>query len=509
MPNSNYSIASALADFGIVIEALTSNHLVNDSRDVKENDIFCAVIGTALDGREYIEQAINNGAGLIIVQCQLKKQHGTIIFKPSTILNNKVPVVQFYQLDQSLFLLAQSYYQSPQKNMVTVGITGTNGKTSTAITLASLLTNCHKTTAVIGTVGAGVFPAVSPIDNTTPGATEVFSLIERFAKQDAEYLAMEVSSHAIHQKRVLPELFDIAVFTNLSRDHLDYHESMAVYADVKFSLFNSERKQLAVINADDEYAKDWLTGETVVNKENLYLYGQRAEIKDLPSKGYVIASEINHHQKGVSFTLKTHKGSCEISSPQLGDFNVDNLLAAIAVLISQDFSLDVIKSSIDILSPVIGRMETFHGENKPLAIVDYAHTPDGLKNALKAAKQHCSGELWLVFGCGGDRDKGKRPEMGAIAEQYADHVIVTNDNPRTEAPEMIVSGILSGCKKSERMTIILERAQAVKSVFAHAKPDDCILFAGKGHEEYVVIGTKKSPYNERELVKAYYEEAIL
>lgn len=508
LPKANYSIASALAEFDISIDHLTTNNMVNDSRAVQKGDVFCAIIGTVQDGREYIDQALNNGAGLIIVQCQLAQQHGNIMYKSSAKLGGKTPVVQFYQLDKKLFLLAQSYYQSPQENMLTVGITGTNGKTSTAITLASLLTNCHKKSAVIGTVGAGVFPKISQITNTTPGSTETFNLISNFAKQDVKYLTMEVSSHAIHQKRVLPELFDVAVFTNLSRDHLDYHETMKAYADVKFSLFNSQKAQLAVINADDAYANDWLK-QTIVKTENLFLYGRNSEIKALPNAGYAIAENIQHHQQGISFELRTHLGNCDIQSPQLGDFNIDNLLAAISVLLTQRFSLEDIKQAIIALSAVIGRMETFNGKDKPLAIVDYAHTPDGLEKALMAAKQHCTGELWVVFGCGGDRDKGKRPEMGAIAESYADHIIVTNDNPRTEAPEMIVSEILSGCKKMERITIILDRVQAIKSAFSHAKPEDCILFAGKGHEDYIVIGTEKVPYNERELVQAYYKKAIL
>lgn len=507
--STTFSIAQALANFDISIDEIVTNAMTNDSRTVKAGDIFCAVIGSELDGRQYIDQAVASGASLVIAQCQHQQQHGKLLFKAIDKNSPKVLVVQFYQLEQHLFTLAQLYYQQPQQHMKVVGITGTNGKTSTAITLAKLLTACQQKAAVIGTIGAGVMPTLKTIANTTPGATETLALINDFATQGVDVLAMEVSSHALAQKRVLPELFDIAVFTNLSRDHLDFHNNMADYADTKFSLFAGKTGQIAILNGDDSYAQTWLSHEANIAGRALIVFGRDPQIAQLYKKGYVVADNLKHHLAGISFDLITHVGTAKINSPLLGDFNVDNLLAAIAVMLSLELSLTTISQVIAEVSPVPGRMESFSGQGKPLAIVDYAHTPDGLACALQAAKKHCQAELWVVFGCGGDRDKGKRREMGAIAEQYADHIILTNDNPRTEAPELIVSDILAGCKKAEKITIILNREQALKSVFAHAKAEDCIVFAGKGHEDYIIVGTEKQPYNERQRVQDFYQGAVL
>lgn len=513
-PKLSFSIAQALATFNIVIDEIATTKLSNDSRKVVENSVFCAVIGTTLDGRQYIEQAIAQGASLVIAQCQHAQQHGKFLFKESNrgigAKNGakKILIVQFYQLDQHLFALAEQYYQSPQQKMKVIGITGTNGKTSTALTITKLLSACQQQAAVIGTIGAGQLNNLTEIDNTTPSATEILTLMTEFVEQNVAYLTMEVSSHALVQKRILPNVFDIAVFTNLSRDHLDYHLTMENYAAAKFSLFDGKSSQIAIVNGEDEYAQAWLT---TAKTSSLMVFGRTAEIDKYAKKyqQYVVAQQVQHHENGVTFTLTSHVGQIDITSPLIGDFNVDNLLAAIAVMLSLAFSLNDIQAAIALLTPTIGRMESFKMANKPLSIVDYAHTPDGLLNALTAAKQHCQGELWLVFGCGGDRDKGKRSEMGAIAEKYAQHVIITNDNPRTEAPELIVNDILAGCENSEKITVILNREQAVKSALSHAKPQDCILFAGKGHEDYIVIGREKLPYNERSLVQSYYQEGVL
>lgn len=522
-------------------EALNTNKITNDSRTVMKNDIFCAVIGNESDGRNFITKAIVQGASVVLRQCDTRAEHGAIIVRPvnqlinhedmskrSTDLINNIIIIDIYELNDCLFNVAQAFYQYPDESMKMIGITGTNGKTSTAIILAQLLHACENKVAVIGTVGAGVLPHLAPITNTTPGATETLSLIHDFKRENVSHLAMEVSSHALDQKRVIPDLFNIAVFTNLSRDHLDYHVNMAAYADAKFSLFNSQKSQVSIINGDDKYAKTWLNNRTAfVGSRVLIVFGKNQTIAQQYSQGYVLANNLKYSTNGLTFTLKTHIGQCIINSPLLGDFNVDNLLAAIAVLISLDFSLNNIQSAIKVLTPIVGRMETFSSENRPLAIVDYAHTPDGLENALIAAKKHSQStlldskdaldndcltqrdtKLWLVFGCGGDRDKGKRAEMGTIAEQYADHIILTNDNPRTEAPQEIFNDILMGCNKPGAISIISNRSLAVKAAFEKANPNDCILFAGKGHEEYIIVGDDKKPYNERKLVQTYYQEAM-
>ena len=515
------SLAQALLTVGIDLESalpkkiseevwssLQTKSITNDSRHVAKNDVFCAVKGHNSDGRDFIKLALSAGASVILKQCDTRAEHGAIVVGEA----NQV-IIDIYALNEQLFLLTQAYYQTPQKNMNVVGITGTNGKTSTALILAQLLQSCQQKTGVIGTVGQGIFPQLTPIQNTTPGATELFDIIEQFKQNSSQYIAMEVSSHALDQKRVLPELFNVAVFTNLSRDHLDYHENMAAYADAKFSLFNSKKPQHVVINGDDKYAQTWLKNSTKsVSAENkLVVFGKNTTLSQTYPQSYVIANKLTHSVNGLQFNLKSYVGDCQINSPLLGDFNVDNLLAAIAVLIAQDFTLIEIQQAISELKPIVGRMETFSSHDKPLSIVDYAHTPDGLKNALIASQKHSetSAKLWLMFGCGGDRDTGKRAEMGSIAEQYADHIVLTNDNPRTEAPQDIFNDILKGIKEPSKVSIIANRAQAVNAIFQQTEKDDCILFAGKGHEEYIFIGDKKEPYNERELVKTYYQEAVL
>lgn len=498
------AIAQVLQPFDINIADIATKDITNDSRLVKKGDIFCATIGEVLDGREFIDNAIANGAALVIAQCTHIQQHGSTFNKAGCV------VVQFYQLNNKLFELVERYYQSPQKQLNMIAITGTNGKTSTAFMVANLLTACQQKTALIGTLGAGFIDNLTPLNNTTPGAVEVMRYLAGFKEQAVNSVVMEVSSHALVQKRVVPELFNIAVFTNLSRDHLDYHQTMENYAAAKFALFHSTKPQQAIVNGDDEYARDWLTSLPISERDKVVVFATKADSKLLVNiDKLVFASRINCHAQGVSFELQYQKQTVLVNSPLLGSFNVANLLAAITVLLTMDIALETIADAVTLLTPALGRMESFYHQGKPLSVVDYAHTPDGLENALLAVKEHCQGKLWLVFGCGGDRDKGKRSEMGAIAEKLADHVIVTNDNPRNEAAEMIVSDILSGFEHPEKATVILNRQQAASSALAHAKAQDAILFAGKGHEEHIIIGNEKIPYNERALVKAHYQEAVL
>jgi UDP-N-acetylmuramoyl-L-alanyl-D-glutamate--2,6-diaminopimelate ligase len=313
---------------------------------------------------------------------------------------------------------------------------------------------------------------------------------------------MEVSSHALVQQRVSPALFDIAVFTNLSRDHLDYHQTMAAYAAAKKQLFLDNENQIAIMNADDATTQEWLTQWQ--HHENLWLYSIEQPVTQ--TSHYLRATNIAHHQQGIRFTLVTPNGDYEIASPLMGRFNIENLLAAISVLAAQQVAIADIVPHIPAIKTVMGRMETFSQRDKATTVVDYAHTPDGLKQALIACRQHCTGDIWLIFGCGGDRDKGKRAEMGEIAEQLADHVVITNDNPRTEAPEFIAQDILSGCKRPERVTIMLDRLQAIKTTIAKAKANDIVLLAGKGHEDYIEINHERIPYNERAFVASLYQQ---
>ena len=508
--NKNFNTNTDVADYLKQLSQTTAeqNLLINDTRELRLGDIFCAVIGSQQDGREYIDDAILQGALLVVAECQNAQQHGNVLWRKATNsslklnqANKQIAIVQFYQLNRLLFSFAKSYNLQPQKNMSMIGITGTNGKTSTSQLIAKLLDATKRSAAVIGTNGAGRIEQLTPLNNTTPGATQLTHLLAKFANEGISHVAMEVSSHALDQRRVTADLFNIAIFTNLSRDHLDYHQTMENYAQAKRAIFTGEVEQIAIVNGDDAMAQQWLNDWPEM--QSVIVYGRSFDQDE--HQQYVKANNIKHHQTGVRFLLSTHLGDIEINSPLMADFNIDNVLAAIAVLIAEKVSLDDISHSVASLAPIIGRMETFTAPNMSTAIVDYAHTPDALENALKACRLHCNGDLWVVFGCGGDRDKGKRALMGEIAEKFADHIVITNDNPRSEAPEMIASDILSGCRVAEKVTIMLERKQAVLSTLAHAKTNDFILLAGKGHEDYIIIGDKKIAYNERDIVSSFFK----
>ncbi len=486
-------------------------YLTNDSRMISEGDIFCAIIGQAQDGRYYINTAIENGASLIISECEQRTEHGNV----STIdtADKQMTVVSFYQLNNKLFELTSAYYQAPQTRMTMIGITGTNGKTSTSQLLGQILTQCQSRCAIIGTNGAGIIDnksdnqndnTLTELANTTPSATDLVQFFNDFAEQGASHLAMEVSSHALEQGRVSADIFDIAVFTNLSREHLDYHGTMADYAESKRQLFTNSDKQIAVLNGDDKQAKIWLSSWST--PKNLWLYGRGESVKKHAQ--FVSCHSIKHHNAGVDFVLNTHLGDIDIQSPLLGDFNIDNLLAVISVLLIENLPLTVIAEQIKELKAIAGRMESFSANtalNKtPTAVVDYAHTPDALEKALIACRQHCHGELYVVFGCGGDRDKGKRPLMAQAAEKYADCLVVTSDNPRTEEAMSIIDDVVAGLSDKAKLTVIENRKQAVLATLAKAQLNDVVLLAGKGHEDYIILGKEKIDYNERQVVMDFF-----
>lgn len=517
-------IIKCLAAFSITLpDAIVLNgfygDIQNDSRSVVSGDIFCAIIGHEQDGRQYNKQAINQGAKLVIAECENESEHGDVFIELGAKDNkdNKgsegVAIVKFYQLNQQLFTLTKAYYQQPQDNMTIIGITGTNGKTTTSQLLAQLLTQAGKACAIIGTNGAGSVDKLLSIENTTPGASELHQLFKRFNDEKFKYVSMEVSSHALSQKRVQAELFDIALFTNLSRDHLDYHGSMANYGDAKKQIFTGDNSQIAVLNFDDKQAKSWIANWP--KQQTFWLYGREKEISSY--QRFVTAESINLHSHGASFTLYSHLGRVDISSRLLGDFNIDNLLGAISVLLIQGVLLSDIPRFVIKVNAIAGRMEASSAESLATAVVDYAHTPDALEKALLACQKHCEGKLYVVFGCGGDRDKGKRALMAQAAEKYADYVVVTNDNPRSEDAYAIAQDIVAGFSNptAKDITIILEREEAVLKTLAQAEAGDIVLLAGKGHEDYVivakrddngvVIGTQKLAYHERLVVEKFYQ----
>lgn len=457
-----------------------------DSRVAAAGDLFVAVVGHRADGRRYIPQAIAQGVAAVIAEADGEATDGSVREM------HGVPVVYLSHLNQCLSALAGRFYQQPAEKLRLVGVTGTNGKTTTTQLLAQWSQLLGDTSAVMGTVGNGLLGHVNPTANTTGSAVDVQQVLHLLVEQGATVAAMEVSSHGLVQHRVAALPFAAAVFTNLSRDHLDYHGDMESYEAAKWSLFSEHKVGQAIINADDDVGQRWLAqlpDAVAVTLRNNLVPGCRGR--------WLKATAIDYHDEGASIVFDSKWGSGRLESRLIGEFNVSNLLMALATLLSLGYPLDRLLETSAQLQPVCGRMEVFKAPGKPTVIVDYAHTPDALEKALAAARPHCSGQLWCVFGCGGDRDKGKRPLMGAIAEQLADRLVVTDDNPRSEEPQAIVKDILAGLVDAGRVLAVHGRAEAVTSAIMQAKVDDIVLIAGKGHEDYQLVGNQRLDYSDR------------
>lgn len=457
-----------------------------DSRVAASGDLFVAVVGHQADGRRYIPQAIAQGVAAVVAEAEGEASDGEIREM------HGVPVIYLSQLHQRLSALAGRFYHEPSGALQLVGVTGTNGKTTTTQLLAQWAQLLGKTSAVMGTVGNGLLGQVIPTENTTGSAVDVQQVLANLHQQGAAFAAMEVSSHGLVQHRVSALKFAASVFTNLSRDHLDYHGDMAGYEAAKWLLFSEHEAGQAIINADDEVGRKWLArlpDAVAVTMENNLQPGCRGR--------WLKATHVHYHDGGATIEFSSSWGDGEIESRLMGAFNVSNLLLALATLLALGYELaDLLKTAAR-LQPVCGRMEVFTAPGKTTVVVDYAHTPDALEKALQAARLHCTGKLWCVFGCGGDRDKGKRPMMGAIAEQYADVVVVTDDNPRTEEPKAIVNDILAGMLDAGRANVVPGRAEAVTNAIMQAKENDVVLLAGKGHEDYQIVGNRRLDYSDR------------
>ncbi|MDP8033466.1 UDP-N-acetylmuramoyl-L-alanyl-D-glutamate--2,6-diaminopimelate ligase [Pasteurella atlantica] len=478
-------------------EPITLNQIRLDSRQVQQGDLFIALKGHQVDGRNFIPVAISQGAKLILSEAEADQQ--AVTFSEKFAKNEKdltaCPILEIPNLAKKVSQIADEFYAHPSKKLTLVGITGTNGKTTVAQILAQWHNLAGGKSAVMGTIGNGLYPDMQEAINTTGSAVEIQQYLSQFMEQKADFCAMEVSSHGLVQHRVEALDFDVAIFTNLSRDHLDYHNTMDEYKAAKFRLFNELTTQHKVINFDDEVGKKWLE-----NLPNAIAVSCDPTVK-ITQQQWLQATNITFTQQGASIEFSSSWGNGKIDSKLIGAFNVSNLLIALASLLVLGHNLQNLIKIVPLLTGVRGRMESFSTEGYPTAIVDYAHTPDALEKALQAARLHCEGDLCCVFGCGGDRDTGKRPQMAEIAERYADKVIVTDDNPRTEDPEVITNDILKGFIKPKKVKIIHIRQYAIQEAIAKADPKDVVLIAGKGHEDYQIIGLKKYPFSDQEEVK--------
>jgi len=460
-----------------------------DSRAAASGDLFIAVAGHHADGRRFIPQAIAQGVVAVIAEAEGEASDGDIREM------HGVPVIYLAQLQQRLSALAGRFYQQPASKLKLIGVTGTNGKTTTTQLMAQWANLLGETGAVMGTVGNGLYGQLVATENTTGSAVDVQHVLNDLVGQGATLTAMEVSSHGLVQHRVAALPFAAAVFTNLSRDHLDYHGDMQSYESAKWLLFSEHQVAEAIINADDEVGRRWLAklpdAVAVTMQDNLQSGCHGRWLK---------ATAVDYHDGGAHIRFSSSWGNGEFDSRLMGAFNVSNLLLALATLLALDYPLDALVATAPQLQPVCGRMEVFTAPDKPTVVVDYAHTPDALEKALEAARLHCKGQLWCVFGCGGDRDKGKRPLMGAIAEQFSDIVVITDDNPRSEEPMAIVNDILTGLLDPGRARVVSGRAQAVTNAVMQAGADDIVLVAGKGHEDYQIIGNRRLDYSDRDTV---------
>ena len=462
--------------------------LVQDSRELKAGDAFVAIGGFGTHGLAFVDQVRDAGAAAILYEPPASDE----LPAPA----DAIPVTG---LRQRMGAMADQFHGQPSAAMTTVGVTGTNGKTSTVQLLAQAWTLRGQKVGTIGTLGAGIWPKIVPTGFTTPLVLRLHSLLAELRDEGASAVAMEVSSHALDQGRVDGVHFDVGVFTNLTRDHLDYHGDMDSYGAAKARLFARPGLKAAVLNLDDAF------GRTLAHSlpADVRAFG----VSSRGQAGAALRAEsLRFDNRGLAFDLVFDGEAHPVSSPLLGRFNVDNLMAVAGVLFALGDGPATIAATLSQLQPVAGRMNRLGGDGvRPLVVVDYAHTPDALAQALTSLRRHAAARLFCVFGCGGERDRGKRPQMAQIAEAEADVVIVTDDNPRGEDGDAIVADIVAGLTAPGAVTVQRDRAQAIALAIASAGADDIVLVAGKGHEPYQEVAGVRHPFDDTDVARQALE----
>jgi len=447
------------------------------SGQVQAGDLFFAVPGTKSDGRTYIKDALKRGAAAVVYEAK----------NVPALPESAVPMLAVENLADEISAIAGRFYGDPAKKLQLIGITGTNGKTSVSQLLAQALDALGERCGIIGTLGNGFYGALQESAHTTPDAIAVQAGLARLVAGGAKAVAMEVSSHALAQGRVAALDFSASVLTNLSRDHLDYHGSMAAYAAAKARLFSGCQRQ--VLNLDDE-----LGGRLAEQADAAKVLGYSLH----NPKASLYCRDIELTDKGLRARLVSEVGEGTLRSSLLGRFNLANLLAVTGTLLALGYPLGGIVPLLPKLVPPAGRLQRSGGGHLPLVAIDYAHTPDALENALSALRAHCPGRLLCLFGCGGERDKGKRPLMARVAEHLADAVWVTDDNPRGEDREQIIEDIRKGFAKPHNVQFVADRSDAIAQIINSAKAGDLVLLAGKGHEGYQEVNGKRLPFSDSE-----------
>lgn len=485
--DSHKTLADILPNIGAQYSALPISGLAIDSRNVQAGDVFLAYPGETADGRRFVDQAIARGAVAIIAEAGFERA------------DLSIPLIRIPHLRDQVSAIADRFYDQPTAAMQIIGVTGTNGKTSCTQLIAQALRMLGKPCGVIGTLGNSLH-AHEVIKNvggglTTPDPIALQAQLAQWRDQHVTLAAMEVSSHGLAQNRVSAIRFHGAVFTNLTRDHLDFHRTMEEYGAAKARLFDMPDLEFAVVNRDDAF------GAALINK-----IGARLRVVDYSMHGAaaIAINNADYHAHGVRATVTTPWGEIALRSHLLGDFNLSNLLGVIGVLGQLHIAPADIAAVLPQLDPIAGRMQRVAADADIEVVVDYAHTPDALEHALAASRRHCRGKLWCVFGCGGDRDPGKRPLMGDVAARLSDRLVLTSDNPRSENPQQILDQIVAGIGAAQTEKIIVEsdRAAAISHAVRSAKAGDLILLAGKGHEDYQLVGREIRPFNDVMVARA-------
>jgi UDP-N-acetylmuramoyl-L-alanyl-D-glutamate--2,6-diaminopimelate ligase len=482
-PRGRAFTLSSLLDYSRAdLEDVAITGIELDSRKVSAGDLFLAMSGELHDGRHFIEQAVANGAAAVVAEAPAA---GFVEAIP-------VPLIEIPDLRHEAGEIASRFYARPSRDLHMVGVTGTNGKTTTSQLMAQLGRRLGKSCGVIGTLGSSLDGAVTRASNTTPDPVSLQAQLARWRDAGVSTVSMEVSSHALVQGRVSGVEFETAVFTNLSQDHLDYHGTMEAYGRAKMQLFSIEGLHHAVVNLDDAFSTQLLA--MIPDGVRVITYSVAGN-----TDADVAFDSVRFHTGGVVASLRTPWGSGECSSPLRGEFNLSNLAAGISAVLLAGEDFENLLAAVAKLQSVAGRMQLIPNEAGLQVVVDYAHTPDALEQVLRALRPHVEGRLLTVFGCGGDRDRGKRSLMGRLACELSDLVVVTSDNPRSENPQAILRDIESGCTGDFKL--IVDRAEAIAAALAEAASGDCVLVAGKGHEDYQIIDGERRHFSDEQQVR--------
>ena len=488
---TGYVTSQPVADIDIV-------DIASNSRAIHQGSLFIALRGLNTQGIDFAIDAVKSGAVAVMYDALDEYCLQRIALLRKQVQTHWIGVEG---LDRVNGEIVSRFYGDPGRYLKIIGITGTDGKTSVTHLIAQALTQLGKSVASIGTLGYGVGSDLDSASHTTPDAVTLQSYLHQFHQQKCDYVIMEVSSHALQQYRVSGCHFDIAVLTNLGRDHLDYHQDLDQYAAAKAMLFREFDLSARVLNTDDEFGCQ-LSHE--FDPEGMIRYSASPSAKKGDAEVYLLGSEVT--EQGLDVHVATPIGDIHASTALMGQFNIDNIIACISSLVASGLELPQVQWAVTGLQPIPGRMEKFSGGvNRATAVIDFAHTEQALRACLTTSRDHTSGQLWCVFGCGGDRDQGKRAGMGRAAEELADRIVITDDNPRTESPQQIVSEILKGLRHPDNAFVVHDRRAAIEFVLSEAKSGDLVVIAGKGHEQEQIIGHQRFPFSDRQVVQRFMQ----